>query len=107
MQCHPRLDVRVNQSASGAPQQDGSRQFDVVVTNAWRGPVWDVHLDCGNRFRPVRNVDPAMLVQVGPADCRLIDGGAIAPGGHVSFSYFSYVRYTMDVVGATCAGRQP
>ncbi|KAK3118801.1 hypothetical protein QOZ80_9BG0708110 [Eleusine coracana subsp. coracana] len=106
-QCDPRLDVQVSQSASGAPQLDGTRQFDVVITNAWRGPVRDVHLNCGYRFRTVRNVDPAMLVQVGPADCPLIDGGAIAPGGRVSFSYFSYVRYTMDVVGATCAARRP
>ncbi|KAK3118800.1 hypothetical protein QOZ80_9BG0708100 [Eleusine coracana subsp. coracana] len=101
--CDPRRDVRVNQTM-GATQIDGTNVFDVVVTNAWRGPVCDVHLNCGYRFRPVRQVDPGMLVPVGPGDCLLIHGGAIGPGGNVSFSYFSYVEYTMDVVSATCAG---
>lgn len=103
--CDPPRDVRVNQT-TGAPQLDGTKLYDVTVTNEWREPLWDVHLNCGYRFRPLRAVDPDLLVRVGPADCLLIDGGAIAPGGHVSFSYLGYVRYTMDVVGATCAGRR-
>ncbi|TVU25336.1 hypothetical protein EJB05_27828, partial [Eragrostis curvula] len=46
--------------------------------------------------RPAPPVDPDLLLQVAPGDCQLIDGGAIAAGGKVSFSYESYGEPVMS-----------
>lgn len=94
--------IRVDETA-GQEQSDGTKLYDVTVTNQGSIPVRDVRLYCGFRFRPVRGVDQNVLVQVKPGDsCLLVNGSAITPGAKVSFAYTSYIRYTMDIVSASC-----
>lgn len=106
-QCDLLRDVVVKESA-GDIQLDGAKKYGVTVCNQAGAAVSGVHLACGYDFRHVDDdVDPSVLVQVAHGDCLLVRGGAIAPGGNVSFAYTSYVRYDMHVIAATCAAAPP
>src|SRR3712207_9203940 len=48
---------------AGAEQEDGSKRYDVTVTNGARVTVWDVRLDCGYRFRYVRSEEHTSELQ--------------------------------------------
>ncbi|KAF8736413.1 hypothetical protein HU200_014348 [Digitaria exilis] len=99
--CDAMNDVVVHQD-TGNRHSSGPTEFTVKVSNDARVPVSGIHLWCGYSFRTVTPVDPAVVSLVKHGDCLLNDGGAISPGGSVSFAYTSYIRYDMKLLAATC-----
>ncbi|CAO2141748.1 unnamed protein product [Urochloa humidicola] len=101
--CDATKDVVVKENA-GQEQLNGAKEYTVVVTNKAGVPVSGIHLYCGYDFHTVSPVDPDIISLVKNGDCLLLRGGAIAPGGSVSFSYTSYTRYSMVILAASCNG---
>ncbi|KAF8694305.1 hypothetical protein HU200_038446 [Digitaria exilis] len=99
--CDAMNDVVVHQD-TGNRNSSGPTEFTVKVSNDARVPVSGIHLWCSYSFRTVTPVDPAVVSLVKHGDCLLNGGGAISPGGSVSFAYTSYIRYDMKLLAATC-----
>lgn len=99
--CDAMKDVVVREDA-GHLQSNRAKKYTVVVTNTAGVPVSGIHLYCGYNFRTFSGVDAKVIVLVKHGDCVLLGGGAIAPGGNVTFKYVNYIRYDMKLLAATC-----